>query len=335
MKAVILRGPLDLAIEEVPKPHIGPNDVLLKMKAVGICGTDMHIYQNGPSTKRPLTLGHEFVGAIEEVGESVDKNLIGKKAVAEHVLGCGNCLYCKKDQKNLCQKRIAFGINSDGALQEYMKIPLELIHVLPNNFSYDLGVLVEPLTIGVYSAQKGEVKKEDLVAVVGLGPIGLFVSSIATSLGATVYGFDILPDRLDYAEKKKYIKKGINTKDPDFTTQFIKSTQGADVSFEVVGMEQTLYTAISLTRSGGRVVVLGIFKKNPAINMMDLVKREIHLIGSYTSVNIFAKTINLLSKGKIDTAGFITHRYPIDEVKKAFDENLKYPAGRIKTIIEF
>jgi len=335
MKHAVLAGPHDIKIIDTTKPQIGPYDVLLKVKKVGICGTDIHIYQKGPPHKNPLVLGHEFVGDIEKVGESVDKNLIGKMAVAEHVLGCGKCIYCKTDQKNLCTSRIVFGINTDGALQEYLKVPYELVHVLPEDFSYDLGVLVEPLTIGVYAAQKGEVQKGEIVSVVGLGPIGLFVSSVTTSLGATVYGFDILEDRIEYAEKKRYIKKGINTKDSNFISQFTKSTQGADVSFEVVGMEETLNSAISLTKSGGRVVVLGIFKKDPAINIMDLVRREINLIGSYTSINIFAKTIHFLSEGKIDITGFITHRYPFTEVKRAFDETLKSPSGRIKTVIEF
>lgn len=337
MKAVILRGPLDLAIEEIPPPHIGPNDVLLKMKAVGICGTDIHIYKGALKTPVPIILGHEFVGKIVKVGEKVPNLKVGDKAVADHILGCNKCVYCKESKVNLCQNAKALGININGALSEYISIPHHLVYSLPSHLSYDDGVLVEPLSIAWYATKQSNMEKGDTIAVIGQGPIGLLIDIIAQQKGAKVCGLDIDNSRLSHALNNKYADQVINTKKEKVVEKFQKIYQkdGADKVFEVVGIEATASLALQVCQKGGKVIVLGVFHGKTPLDMMDIVKKELTIQGSWTCRDAFGPTIDLLARRKLKIDGFITNRYPFTKAKEAFDDTLKYPKDRIKTIIEF
>ncbi|OGG13492.1 hypothetical protein A2773_03220 [Candidatus Gottesmanbacteria bacterium RIFCSPHIGHO2_01_FULL_39_10] len=330
MKKAVFSGPFDLKIEEVPRPKIGPQDVLLKIKKVGICGTDIHIYKGSLKTPLPLVLGHEFVGDIIEIGKQVTRFKIGQKAVAEHVLGCGMCRSCKEGKINLCNNSVAIGINTDGALQEYLSLPQHLVFPLPPSLSYDDGVLVEPISIAVYAAKKATLKKGETVAVIGQGPIGLLIDTVVQAAKARVHGYDIENSRLDYAVKKGLINESFNTRE-----KLTSQKESADKVFEVVGLESTLTLALDLVKKGGKIVILGVFHKPVSLNMMTIIKNELEIIGSWTCRDSFPSSINLLTQKKLNTKGFITHHYPFSQTKQAFEDTLKYPSGRIKTVIEF
>lgn len=336
MKALIFHGKEDLRFEDVPIPEIGPDEVLLKIKKVGICGTDLHIYHGGMQVPTPLIIGHEFVGEVAKVGLDVTNVKVGDKAVAEHVVGCGVCQYCKRGKKNICVKPTVFGLDRPGALAEYMAIPANLVFSLPENIDYDAGVLVEPLSIAVYAVSKSGLQSGDQVAVIGQGPIGLFIDQVATSKGAIVSGIDVLPARLQYALEKKLIANGINSKEENVLDDLKAFThdEGIDVAFEVVGREETLVQAIDIVNKGGKVMVMGVFPKPACFDMMKVVKREIVLEGAWTCLNSFPETIDLLASGKIATSDFITHRYPFENAVQAFIDASGYSDHRIKSVIE-
>src|ERR1700733_2087243 len=147
MKAFQFFGENDLRLVDLPEPTVGDNDVLLKIKKVGICGTDLHIYTCGMPVQTPLVLGHEFVGDVAKIGKNVTKVKVGDRAVAEHVIGCGKCLYCEEGKRNLCKNPTVLGLQRAGALAEYLVVPESLVYHLPEELSYDEGVLVEPLSI--------------------------------------------------------------------------------------------------------------------------------------------------------------------------------------------
>lgn len=338
MKALQYIGKETLQIVDVPTPHIQPNEILLKMKKVGICGTDLHIYHGGmPDLPTPLIIGHEFVGDIVEVGSDVTNVKVGDRAVAEHVVGCGHCKYCLEGHKNICLTPTVLGLHRSGALAEYMAIPADLVYAVPPEISYDDAVLIEPLSIAVYAIRLSEVTVGDTVAVVGQGPIGLFVDQIAQAAGATVIGIDILPARLEYAKNNHVVNEIINSKEqnPMEAIKNITEMDGADIVFEVVGREQTAELSIEVARRGGKVIVLGVFEHNVSLNMMHVVKKELDVKGSWTCLNSFKPTINLLKTGKIKTQGLITHRYPFEQAIKAFEESSSYSENRIKSVIEF
>ena len=337
MKAFQFFGKNDLRLVDLPEPTIGDAEVLLKIKKVGICGTDLHIYTGGMPVKPPLVIGHEFVGDVVKIGKDVTRVKVGDRAVAEHVIGCGKCSYCQEGKRNLCKKPTVIGLHRQGALAEYLAIPEELVYALPEKLTYDDGVLVEPLSIAVYAVRKANVQVGDRVAVVGQGPIGLFVGQVAKSAGATVYGFDKHDNRLEFAKEHDYIHEKINITQPDFVEEFRRmiSTDGADVVFEAVGSDQSAEMALELARASGKVLVLGVFEHNVQVNMMHIVKKELTVEGSWTCIFSFEQTISFLESRNFDTDIIITNRYPFSETKKAFDEALSDKGNRIKTVIEF
>lgn len=336
MKALQYFGKNDLRFVDLPEPQIADDEILLKVKKVGICGTDLHIYNGGMNVPTPLVMGHEFVGDIVKVGAKVSHLKIGQRAVAEHVIGCGECIYCLQGKKNLCIKPTVIGLHRPGALAEYLSIPANLVYELPNELSYDEGVLVEPLSIAVYAVRKAGINVGDTVAVVGQGPIGLLVDYVAKNGGATVYGFDKHDNRLSYAKQNGYINEGINIATENFKDIFRTQTthDGANVVFEAVGSDSSAELAIELARSGGQVVILGVFEHDVTINMMNIVKKELHVHGSWTCIFSIDQTISLLQSKHIQAASLITHRYPFADAIKAFSEASTDRGGRIKSIIE-
>ncbi|MDO8610217.1 MAG: alcohol dehydrogenase catalytic domain-containing protein, partial [bacterium] len=330
MKAFQFFGKQDLRLVELPEPTIGKNDVLLKIKKVGICGTDLHIYNGGMTVPTPIVLGHEFVGDVIAIGNEVINVKVGDRAVAEHVIGCGKCLYCKQGKRNLCKSPTIIGLHTQGALAQYMKIPSELVFLLPQELSYDEGVLVEPLSIAVYAIRNTQIRVGDVVAVVGQGPIGLLVDQVAKTAGATVFGFDRHENRLLFAKEHGYIFQGINIGENNFLDTFKKmiSGDGADVVFEAVGSDSSAELALELARATGKVTILGVFEHNIQINMMNIVKKELSVQGSWTCIFSFPQTLLLLKSKAIDTTNFITHRYSFSDTVKAFQDASTSKEGR-------
>lgn len=336
MKALQYVGPQDLRFVQLPEPQIQENEILLKVKKVGICGTDLHIYNEGMNVQTPLVLGHEFVGDVVKVGSNVSNIKVGDRAVGEHVIGCGRCSYCFQGKRNLCKAPTIIGLNRQGALAEYISLPSDLVFRLPDELSYDEGVLIEPLSIAVYAVRKAGIEVGDTVAVVGQGPIGLLVDFVAKASGGSVFGFDKHDNRLAYAKNSGYIGRGFNITQIDYLKQFKEeAADGADVVFEAVGSDTSAELAIELARSGGKVVILGVFEHDVAINMMNIVKKELQVYGSWTCVYSFEETIRLMKSQKLDVNQLITHRYPFSDAIKAFADASSDKSNRIKSVIEF
>jgi 2-desacetyl-2-hydroxyethyl bacteriochlorophyllide A dehydrogenase len=336
MKALQLFGAKDLRFVEIPEPQIQPNEVLMKVKKVGICGTDLHMYSGGMDVPLPLILGHEFVGDIVKVGDQVTKVQIGDRAVAEHVAGCGKCTYCLEGKRNLCKNPSVLGMQKPGALAEFIALPEALVYKLPDELSYDDGVLVEPLSIAVYAVRKSGVDVGDEVAVVGQGPVGLLVDYVAKASGGVVFGFDKHENRLSYAREQQYIANGYDIAQENFIDTFKQqSTDGADIVFEVVGSDSSAELALELAKPGGKVIILGVFSHNVMINMMNIVKKELQVYGSWTCIFSFEQTMLFMQSQKLDANKLITHRYPFNDAIKAFEESFTDKSNRIKSIIEF
>lgn len=336
MKALQYFAKQDLRFGDLPEPQINQNEVLMQIKKVGICGTDLHIYNGGMHVPTPLVLGHEFVGEIVKAGERVTNVRVGDVAVAEHAIGCGKCSYCHVGKRNLCKTPTVIGLHKQGALAEYIALPADLVFKLPPELSYDEGVLVEPLSIAVYAVRKAGVNVGDQIAVVGQGPIGLLVDFVAKASGGTLFGFDKHDTRLSYAKEHGYIYKGFNIASDGYMQHFRdEAIDGADIVFEAVGSDTSAKLALDLARPGGKVIVLGVFEHDVIINMMAIVRKELQVMGSWTCVFSFEETMLLMKSQKLDTASLITHRYKFDDAVKAFQEASTDKSGRIKTVIEF
>ena len=336
MKALQYFGKNDLRFVDLPEPQIRENEVLMKIKKVGICGTDLHIYNGGMNVPTPLVMGHEFVGDIVKVGSNVANVAIGERAVAEHVIGCGRCSYCHQGKRNVCKTPTVIGLHRQGALAEYISLPSDLVFSLPDELSYDEGVLVEPFSIAVYAVRKSGVNVGDQIAVVGQGPIGLFVAVVAKASGGIVFGFDRHDNRITYAKDHAYIYKGFNITQVGYMDKFNEEvSDNADIVFEAVGSDSSAKLALALAKPTGKVVILGVFEHDVMINMMDIVRKELQVYGSWTCIFSFEETMLLMKSQKLDINQLITHRYPFSDAIKAFEEASSDKSNRIKTIIEF
>lgn len=335
MKAAIYEGKQKISLQNIPKPAIGPNDVLLKVRAVGICGTDLHIYNGGTSVKNGTVIGHEFSGDVAAVGKAVTNVRVGDRAVAEHVITCGKCYYCLRGKPELCLKAEVIGMDRPGALAEYISLPSSLVYAVPKTMSYDEAALIEPLTIALYAASQAGFLIEKRVAVVGQGPIGILLDQVLKSGGAHVIGIDVLPARLAFAKKQGWVHEVLNPKEKSFANNLKRiAVIGVDASFEVVGKEATAELCFDITRRDGDVFLLGVFEKPATLDLMRIIKKELNLYGSWTCAFSFPAAIDLVAQKKVELKSLITHTYSLDEVAKAFADAAVYNENRIKTVIE-
>jgi len=330
MKAAVFLGPKKIEIRNVPQPKIKATEVLMQSKSIGICGTDLHIYSGGYKVPKGSILGHEFSGVIVKVGSKVKKFKIGDRIVGEHVIPCGHCEFCKRGKPNLCSQVEIIGVDKPGALGEYVAIPEDLCYKLPKNISFEEAALIEPLSISVYALkQAGQLLDRD-VAIVGQGPIGILLDQLLKIAGAKVVGFDVLKHRLKFVKQKKWVDVIV-----DSSKDIKKWHDKFDRVFEVVGKEVTAQMSIDIARRDGDIFLVGVFGEPTKINLMQVVKKELNIYGSWTCAFTFPESISLVAQGKIDLKSLITHRYSIDEVARAFKEASQYSEDRIKTVINF
>ncbi|MDH5364536.1 MAG: alcohol dehydrogenase catalytic domain-containing protein, partial [Dehalococcoidia bacterium] len=267
MKALRWYARKDLRYEDVPEPSPGPGQVKVKIHLAGICGTDLKEYEAGPGMiavdKVPLTLGHEFAGTVEEVGEGVTNFKVGERVTGVGYWFCGECYYCKRSLYNLCINGGFTGLTVDGCMAEYVVVPSYSVYKLPNSVSDELGALVEPLAVAIHAVRQGNVRPGDTVAIVGSGTIGLCVLLAARAAGAAeVYVVDKIKRRGEIA-----LAMGatafINPNDGEPVKLIVNLTDGlgVDVSFECVGHPDTPQLSVDLARRGGTTVIVGVFDK--------------------------------------------------------------------------
>lgn len=333
MKAAVLYGEADIRFEDVDKPRIQAHEVLIAPKLVGICGTDLHFYRGHRQIEKPLILGHEFTGTVVEVGKSVSKFKIGDRVVGEHVIGCGKCTYCKDHQENLCHKKRIIGVSEHGALAEYLAVPAALLYKLPPKFTFEQAALVEPLSIAVYAVNKVPLKKGMTAAVLGQGMIGLMIAQVLKSKGVRVLGVDVVKERLDFAQRENYVDD-IFVSSSESSKEIAAKYPHIDLVFEVVGHDVTAQLALSIVKNSGTVMLLGIFRPGNTIDLVEIVRKELTVLGSINCVGTFEEAIDLLAKKKVKIDGLITFRYPLEQTKEAFEATIANPAQSIKTVIE-
>lgn len=336
MKALLYTAPQTIEYTDVPKPEIKDDEVLMKIRSVGICGTDLHIYGGGMHLPTPLIMGHEFSGEIESVGKNVKHLAVGDRVVGEHVVPCRTCHYCRIGKPNLCPNAKVIGLDLPGALAEYLAIPADLVFKIPPEVSFEEAALIEPLTIALYAIREAGPLLEKNVAIIGQGPIGLLLDQAVKSAGGNVIGIEPQAHRLAFAKGKGWIDHAINSEKEDVMKRIQELFPGGvDVAIEAVGREATAVMALNITARAGRVLLLGVFEEPSKLDLMSIVKKELHVHGSWTCAFSFPEAIDLVSKGKIDLKSLITHRFKAEDGAQAFKDSSGYVGERIKTVIDF
>jgi len=336
MKALIYTGPKKIEYVNIPKPEIKDDEVLIKIKSVGICGTDLHIYSGNMNLPTPLVMGHEFSGIIEEIGKSVKHLKIGDRVVGEHVISCHKCHYCLIGKPNLCPSAKIIGLHRAGALAEYLAIPANLVYIIPPEIDLEEAALIEPLTITLYAIREAGQLLDKNVAIIGQGPIGLLLDQSVKSAGGNVIGIESQAHRLSFAVDKKWVDYSIDASKENVKEKIEKLFPGGvDVAIEAVGREATAQMALDITARSGRVLLLGVFEEPAKIDLMTLIKKELTVHGSWTCAFSFPEALELVSKGKIDLKRLISHRYEAKNGKQAFEDCFNYVGNRVKTVINF
>ncbi|MEN3187720.1 MAG: alcohol dehydrogenase catalytic domain-containing protein [Atribacterota bacterium] len=326
MKAAVVEKPGVIQIQEVPVPRISPSEVLIKVKACGICGTDYSIYIGKYSQDcLPLIPGHEFSGEVVAVGRDVSTVQVGDRVTADINLSCGVCFYCSRGQKLTCPDFRQLGIHIDGAFAEYVKAPAQQVHKLPDNVSYEVGAFVEPISCAIHAAKAMNIRLGSSVAVLGDGTLGILHTQVAKLQGAApVILVGKHKGRMEAARKMgvDYVVD-INSESPVARVKDLTGGRGADFVIESVGTSVTYEMALAMTRPGGRLAAFGITNEEDIMRLrpFDFVLGERSMVGSCAGVgNDWPDAITLLQFGRINPTPLFSLKVPLEDLKKALLE---------------
>jgi len=321
MRVLRLHGARDLRLHIEPDPAPGPGESLLRVTAVGLCGSDVHWFSEAgigdARLTRPLVLGHEFVGVIES-GERR-----GERVAVDPAVPCGACEFCLEGNPNLCTAlRFAGHGAEDGALREYMAWPTRCLHPLPDSLTDADGVMLEPLGVAIHAVDLGHVKPAMTVGVFGCGPIGLLVLQVTRVAGAThLIATDKLPHRLE-AARSVGATAVFQAADGQEVTDVVGATanrRGVDVAFEAAGENEAVETAIATARPGGRVVLIGIpADDRTAFTASPARRKGLTIKLSRRMKHVYPRAIRLVESGMVDVRSLVTHRFPLEEIDQAF-----------------
>ncbi|MDR1400276.1 MAG: zinc-binding alcohol dehydrogenase family protein [Treponema sp.] len=338
MKIGIIEKPgvLNIAERDIPKVETS-TDVLVKVKRLGICGSDIHIFHGrNPFAVYPRVWGHEIVGEVVETGSAASALVPGTHVVVEPIISCGVCYACRQGRGNVCEQLKVMGVHIDGGCQEYILVPAANIHEVPQSLPWDEVVLLEPFTIGAQACYRGNVRSGDLVLVMGAGTIGLTVATMAKLAGAVVIIIDMVPEKLQYA-KSLGVDHTINVKEQDLfdTVREISGGMGANVTVDAVCNKKSFEDAVEITSVAGRVVELSFNELPSDIAPVGIVKKELTIYGSRLQTKRFPVVIDYLKQGKLPLEGFVSKVFPIDQMVQAFDYTDKNNASIRKVLVSF
>ncbi len=319
MLAVKYLGPNRIQAIDVSMPEASEDEAIVKVEACGFCGSDLGIVAGvHPRAKGPLTLGHEFCGRIEEIHSTTSDLKVGDQVTAYPLISCGQCFACRHGAAHVCRKLRLFGFDADGAMAEYVRLPVNSLLRLPAEMSPFVGAVVEPLAVAVHGVSLSPIDSAKHVVVMGAGPIGLLTALVARSRGVpSVYISDILPSRLALAHKLGLHGVAAGPELKKLVDQET-SQDGVDLLFECTGAPSAAKEMTQLVRSRGTIVNLGVFKRPVEVDMQAVNFKEINLLGSrvYTRDD-FQEAVRLATV--LPIRKIVTHSFPLKEVQAAFE----------------
>lgn len=336
MKALVkAKSEEGIWMEDVDMPAIGPNDVLVRVKQTAICGTDIHIYNWDDWAKAtipvPMTVGHEFMGEIVELGGEVAGLAIGDRVSAEGHVTCGHCRNCRAGTRHLCRNTVGIGVNRAGAFAEYISVPAMNIYKLPDAVTDELGAVLDPFGNAVHTALENDLVGED-VLITGAGPIGAMAAGVARFVGArNVVITDINDYRLDLA-KTMGANRTVNVAQENLhdVMDELGMTEGFDVGLEMSGVKAGFADMLDCMNHGGKVALLGIMPDGTGIDWSKVIFKGLEVKGIYgrRMFETWYKMGALLQSG-LDLTPIITHRLPVDDFQQGFDTMRSGHSGKV------
>jgi L-iditol 2-dehydrogenase len=341
MKALLLTAPSKLEYVDFPDPKPADDEVLLRIHACGICGSDIHGW-NGSTGRRnpPLVMGHEAAGEIVATGPRVERWKVGDRVTFDSTISCGQCSYCRSGQVNLCDNRRVIGVSpkeykQHGAFAEYLAVPARILYPMALQLTYEQAAMVEPVSIAIHAVQRVKIFPTDTVVVVGSGMIGLFVIQALRWAGASrIIAVDLEENRLAMAH-------GLGATDTlksdacDVPAEVMRMTsgRGADHVFEVVGVSATLNLALASLRRGGSAVLVGNLAAKTDFPLQAVVTREITIYGSCASAGEYPLCLDLIASGKMRVEPMISAVAPLAEGRNWFERLSAKDGGKYMKVI--
>ncbi len=347
MRAAVTRDWNDIRIEEVPVPALEPGEVLVRVGACGICGTDLKIvagvYKGSWPPALPFIQGHEWAGTVAALGDGVMGLQVGDRVAAENHKGCGMCANCRRGRYNLCEVARSkgrayklYGHSAQGAFADYAARPAGLLHKLPDAVSFEEGTIVNQGALGLHAIRRCRIEPGDTVAVIGPGLVGLITVQLAKAVGATRVIVAGRAPRLELA--KELGADDVVDISQTNTVEGIRAFthgNGADCAFECAGAPESVIASIHCVKRGGRVALVGLTgNKEVAFNTDRIALDEVDVFGVRSSPNAYPELINLIAAGKVNVKKLVSRTYPLDQINDAFDAFRKREGGAIRMVIQ-
>ncbi|WP_274650155.1 NAD(P)-dependent alcohol dehydrogenase [Paenibacillus humicola] len=341
MKAAVMTKPLEIVIQEVPVPKPGPDEVLVKVMAVGVCGSDIHYYEHGRIgrfvVEKPIILGHECAGVVAAVGSSAKRFQVGDRVAVEPGIVCGRCDACKQGRYNLCPD-VQFLATPpvDGAFVQYILMREDNLFPIPDSLSFEEAALNEPFSVGIHAAKRTGLKPGSSIAIMGMGPVGLMAVVAAKAFGAReIYVSDLEPIRLE-AALRLGATEAINVRERNAVDEIKRLTGGAgvDVAWETAGSPQALQAALGSLKRGGKMAIVGLpAQQEIPLNIPYIADNEVDIYGVFRYANTYPSGIAFLSSGIADAKSLITDRYPLSRTHEAMERARTNKSGSLKVVV--
>ncbi|TFF95828.1 alcohol dehydrogenase [Candidatus Thorarchaeota archaeon] len=315
MKSLVLTND-GLQLADTPIPPVLPGDVRIEVRSVGICRTDLSIWNGDLDAELPLVLGHEIGGVVHE--SSVPELVPGTPLTTEIDLSCGRCWYCKRQMRHLCPKRETLGITVDGGLSEFLSVPVELVHQLPEGVDPTTATFVEPLASAIETWKRSPAEEDEPIAVIGTGKIGILTAQVYDAFGAEVHLIGRNKFQLGLARQLGLLNT-INTNRTEWREDILQRTRGVGprIVVEATGSPEGMKMALSIVRSRGSVAVKSMHGKDVPLDTTDIVNREIEIVG--TSRGPFEDAIDMLAKGRIEVRKLISREFRLESGAEAYE----------------
>jgi L-iditol 2-dehydrogenase len=340
MKALLLSQYRHLELADIPVPEPGPNDVLVRVFACGICGSDVHGY-DGSSGRRipPIVMGHEAAGVVEVVGRDVNRFKQGDRVTFDSTVYCGECIHCLRGDVNLCDNRQVLGVSCGdyrraGAFAEFVAVPARIMYRLPEHLSFSEAAMLEAVAVAIHAVSLAPIHAGSNALVLGAGTIGLLVQQALRVAGCSrVFVTDVDATRLQLSQSL-----GADATLPgggDLTQQIMRLTEGAgvDIAVEAVGINQTVTAAIDCVRKGGSVILVGNISPEVTLPLQKVVTRQIRLQGSCASAGEYPRAIELVSSAAIKVKPLISAVAPLDEGPQWFERLYAREPNLMKVVL--
>lgn len=347
MRAAVTRAWNDIQLEQVPVPELEPGEVLVRVGACGICGTDLKIvsgvYKGSWPPALPFIQGHEWGGTVAALGQGVTGLQVGDRVAAENHKGCGSCPMCRQGRYNLCEVARTkgkayklYGHSAPGAFAEYAARPAALLHKIPDNVSFEESTIINQGALGLHAIRRCRIDPGDTVAVIGPGLVGMITLQLAKAVGATGVIVVGRGPRLDLARELGADEVvDYTASDTVEAIRALTGGRGVDCAFECAGTPAAVVAAVNCVRRGGRVALVGLTGgKAIELNTDRIALDEIDLFGVRSSPNAYPELIKLIAAGKINVRKLVSRTYPLEQINEAFEAFRNREGGAIRMVIK-